>query len=157
MNEGLVSGFSGRGKLGAGYRLVSLQSTAAIRSSLSSAVANANAYSALLGATTAGELKMVFSNTGPGCLNAMFAYAQDATARTVRIRVTMDDNVVFDTTSAALSTGQGIVAVGAYSSSGDLMMQPLPYTQSLKIEVASSLTETDKVTVAYNHETWEEA
>lgn len=102
------------------------------------------------GALTANTLATVLSVSGAGAIPALTAYTLDATARTVRLKVTVDGTSVFDATSSSItSSGAGIFAAG-YSSSGLVQFgEPIVFTSSLLVEVASSLTETNKVAIGY--------
>lgn len=109
----------------------------------------------LSGALTAATLATAVSVTGRGRLNFVSAAANDTTARTIRIKITVDGVSIFDATSASVSASNaGIVAVGAMTTSGPTH-QPIDFNESLLIQVASSLTETDKITVYVNYEVWE--
>ena len=163
MNPGLLQGFGNRSKYGRAYQLTGLQNGAATtRVTVANAAAVANAYTSLTGPLTSTVLKNVLEVNSPGVLNWLGVWTADATSRTLRVQITMDGIVVFNNTSSAIAvSGSGVVIVGGgtYGSGGDAsaVMQPLAYTQSLLIEVASSITETDKSTVGYNNETWQAA
>lgn len=162
MNNGLIFGVGSRSKYGRAYQLTGLQNGSATTRATVSVVAGAtNAYTSLTGALTANVLKTILEVNSPGVLNFLACWTADATSRTIRIKVTMDGLVVFDNTSSAIATsGSGVIVVGsgAYNGTGaDVCIQPLPYTQGLLIEMASSVTETDKTTVGYNNETWQAA
>lgn len=132
--------------------IVNASSTAATAFPIASAAQNANAIAVLSGALTAGTLKTVLNATGRGRIGfAAVWHTSDATARTVRIKVTVDGVVVFDHAANNLS-GQtaGLVAVGTIAGN----LQWIEYRQSVLIEIASSLTETDKLSSAYVQEVW---
>lgn len=117
-------------------------------------LASVNVKEELSGALTAATLKTMVSHTGRGRVNALFVYAKDATSRTLRCKLTVDGVVVFDATSSAVnSSGYGIVVVGG-AVTNSVEFQPIDYQESLLIEIASSLTETDKVAIGVNRETW---
>lgn len=128
---------------------------AAVGASISNST-NQNAKTTASGALTSATLATIHNITGRGRLNLLTAYVADTTSRTVRIVLTIDGTVVFDATSSAITIpGDGMVAVGVVTSaSGALEFQPIDFQQSMKVEIASSLTETDKVTVGINYETW---
>lgn len=106
-------------------------------------------------AMTANTLYEFYSFTGRGRLNALSAYTIDSTARTIRVKVTIDGTVIYDATSSSISTsGYGVVPVGVVSNSGALVFQPVEWQTSCLIEVATSVTETDKVATGINYETW---
>lgn len=120
------------------------------------AAPNANALTALSGAMTANTLKTAYSATGKGRVNFFAVGTNDATSRTIRIKVTVNGaSVVFDKTSTALTaSGAMATAIGAVQASGSYptVFQPIDYTNGILIEFASSLTETDKLTTAINAE-----
>lgn len=119
-----------------------------------------SAKETLSGALTANTLATMLTVNGPGVLTFAGVRVNDATARTVRLQITMDGTVVFDSTSASISTsGQGIIAVGfnidttsgtATASTGT---QALPFSTSLVIKIASSISETDKISALYSYYT----
>lgn len=122
---------------------------------------NASQFSltTLSGALTANTLATALTLTGRGQLNFAAVAAVDATSRTMRIKVTIDGTSVFDATSATCTTtANGIVAVGhlLYSSSDTVpVFQPIPYHSSCLVEIASSLSETDKIRSHVNYEVWQ--
>ncbi len=148
-----------KGASGPVSSLVNYYSSGGVASSISVAPSNTAtaAREVLSGALTSGTLATVVTHTGRGRLNFLSAYSKNGTSRTIRCKVTIDGVVVFDaTTSAVVGTGLGQIAVGymQQSSSPTVEFQPIDYQESLLIEVASSLTETDNVAVAVNRETW---
>jgi len=113
----------------------------------------------LCGATTANTLKTVLSITGAGCIDLLALTAEDATSRTLRAKLTIDGSVVFDSTSAANTTafaGLGVVGCALFISSTVAGGTPDPtfFNKSLLLEVASSLTETDKMAISYRYKTF---
>lgn len=145
---------SSSGKVGR-TRTTSLVGGAAAVAGLNTSVNNSgNIATALSGICSAGVLKTAIQVNGAGRLNLFANYAVDATSRTVRVRVTVEGVIVYDRTSAAITVvGTGLMAVGAPISAGGVVFQPIDFYTSLLIEIASSLSETDKTTVAYNYET----
>lgn len=130
---------------------------AATIAAASTACTNANALISLSGAMTADALKTAYSASGRGRVNFLSIYAADSTSRTIRIKITVNGSeVIYDKTSAAISAGgSGVCAVGAVSSGvtgSPVSFQPVDYTDGILIEFASSLTETDKLTVGINAE-----
>lgn len=114
------------------------------------------AITTLSGATVAGtsNLKTLLSVTGGGSrLNALKFVCSDTTARNVRVVITVDGTVVFDSTAACADTNHRAV-VGAVKSdtNSSLLFQPIDALASLKIEFGCSVAETDKITFAYNYE-----
>lgn len=106
--------------------------------------------STLSGALTLNTLATMLTVGGGGVLSYLAVSSVDATARTLRLQLTLDGIIVFDTTSASISTANiGIVAVGAaqaYSATvpNGLYAQEIPFN-SMVVKIASSLSETDKV------------
>lgn len=105
---------------------------------------------------TGGTLYTFHNITGRGRLNLLHAYTKDATNRTVRAVVIIDGVTVFDATSSAITTsGSGIVPVGiVVAASGALVFQSIDFQTSCVVQIASSLSETDKVATGINYETW---
>lgn len=89
--------------------------------------------------------------SGSGEVPLLALATQDGTTRTVRLKVTVDGVVVFDATSSAISGGGvGIHAAGALTSTGFFApSRPIVFSRSLKVEIASSLSETDKLALGY--------
>ncbi|HPL79491.1 MAG TPA: hypothetical protein PKY40_10820 [Burkholderiaceae bacterium] len=90
-------------------------------------------------------------------MNWTAVYTNDVTARTLRMKITVDGSVIRDYTSASISTvDTGFVGVGGGYYNGTTgpraFYQPIRFSESLLIEIASSVTETDKATFAYNYE-----
>jgi hypothetical protein len=106
----------------------------------------------LSGALTAATLKDIVSITGGGSISYLSAYAKNATSRTVRLVVVLDGVTVFDATSSAVTAnGSGLMAVGTGAGSSTyIQAAPIRWNSSCVIRVASSLTETDNVAVAYS-------
>lgn len=105
----------------------------------------------LSGALTANTLKDLLSVSGSGQVPYLSAYSKDATSRTIRMVVIVDGTTVFDATSNAIAgTNNGILAAGYVgSSNAGTPSHPIRFNSSLLVRVASSLTETDKVAIAY--------
>ena len=111
-----------------------------------------NAKAVVSGGLTANVLAELLSVTGAGEVPWLCAFTNDTTSRTVRIKVTVDGVSVFDATSSAITTsGIGTVVVGHSPSTNYHTQAPAPlrFNQSLLVEVASSLGETGKVSIAY--------
>lgn len=100
----------------------------------------------LSGSLTATVLKTLLTISGAGAFNLISAISKDATPRTVHLKVTLDGVEVFNAISSAFAAANyGIDAVVAgYTVS---------FNTSAVIEVASSLSETDKVALAVIYET----
>lgn len=101
----------------------------------------------LSGALTAATLKDIVSITGSGQISYLAAYAKNATSRTVRLVVILDGTTVFDATSSAITaSGTGLQAAGTPTGPA----APIRFNASCLIRVASSLSETDNIGVAYS-------
>lgn len=132
--------------------VVNAHSSGGTTSGIQIAATAANGMKSVLsGALTSGALATVLSVTGAGAVPALTAYTADATARTVRLKVTVDGVVVFDATSSSITTAShGIFAAGFVGGSNTFQQgEPIQFSASLTVEVASSLTETDKISVGY--------
>lgn len=107
------------------------------------------------GALTAATLATVLNISGRGTLNFCAAKSVDATSRTIRLQVTIDGRVIFNTTTAAIAAvGSGLIAVGNITTSSDqtALFQPISFNTSCLVQIASSLNETDKITTMVNYE-----
>ena len=104
----------------------------------------------LSGALTANVLATALSVTGGGEVPMLAVYAVDTTSRTMRLQVTVDGTVVFNATSSACTISTvGIAAAGNYVSNIQ-PSQPIRFNSSLLVEIASSLSETDKIGLCYS-------
>lgn len=126
------------------------------------AIGSVDAKTTLSGALTANTLATILNITGTaGQMPALAVATNDATSRTIRVKVTVDGTSVYDFTSAATTTsGNGVSIVGFNTnlllSGGSTQMTasaPIKFRSSLKIEIASSLSETDKLTAYYKYNT----
>jgi hypothetical protein len=144
-----------------GERISSLVGTPVASSSLQNVYPYAGATAALSGAMTAATLKTALSVTGRGRLNWAALYANDATPRTLRMKITVNGAVIRDYTSASISTANtGFVGVGGGYYNGttaaNVFYQPIRFSESLLIEIASSRAESgvgnDQLTFAYAYE-----
>ncbi len=139
-----------------GERIASLVGTPSAHSVMQAVYPVAGATAALSGAMTAGVLKTALSITGRGRMNWAAIYANDATARTLRMRITVDGSVIRDHTSASISAANtGFIGVGGGAYNGGaptIFYQPIRFSEALLIEIASSVSETDKATFAYAYE-----
>lgn len=117
---------------------------------------NSGASNLTSGALTAATLATVLSVTGRGTLNFCAAKSGDTTSRTIRLKVTIDGRSIFDSTTSAITvTGHGLIAVGNIASSAtpsSVIFQPIPFSTSCLVQIASSLSETDKITTVVNYE-----
>lgn len=105
------------------------------------------------GAVTANTLKTVLSVTGKGALTWLGVRTENTSAKTARIRITLDGVVVYDSTSPSDSTsGRWSIAHGAADGSNwwpAIEGIPLMYEASLLVQYACSITETDGVKFGY--------
>lgn len=103
------------------------------------------------GSTTAGVLKTIFSYTGGGGLMSQLSIrTADATARTIRLKVTVDGVSAYDNTSSTIpAADKGFVLAGTITNTGAHILPPIVWANSLLIEVASSLTESNGITTQY--------
>lgn len=143
--------------LGGDRIATSVVNSAGEQPDVATAAVSANCATALSGALTAATLKQMLSVTGRGQVNWVGVWRLDTTVRTISLKVTVDGNVVYNVTSGSASTSdRGLIGVGAAGSAASLgvgaVYQPLRYNQSLKVEIASSLTETDKLAAGWNYE-----
>lgn len=111
------------------------------------------ARSAVSGALTANTLVDLLNESGSaGQIDQLSIFVNDTTARTIRIVITVDGTVILDVTSASISVitnGGGFWAgVGASNTNYGGQLPPIKYTNSIRIQYASSLTETGKFTTA---------
>lgn len=113
-----------------------------------------NAREVLSGALTAATLTTVLSITGAGSLAYLSAYTKDTTTRTVRLVVIADGVTVFDATTNSIAVAlRGLIAAGCIPSTATPGGAAVYFSQSCSVRVASSLSETDKVAIAYQLET----
>jgi hypothetical protein len=104
------------------------------------------------GELTANVLATALSVTGGGEVPFLTVGTKDTTSRTVRAKVTVDGVVVFDATSSAVTIlGSGMAVVGYNGGAGIYVQAPAPirFNSSLLVEIASSRTETGKVSISY--------
>lgn len=111
---------------------------------------NPLARSVLSGMLVAGEPKVILEVKGKGVAPLLSATSNDSTARTIRLIVRVDGGKPFDATTASFAVAnRGIVAAGAIVGSSFVPGEPIKYKSSLSVSVASSLSETDKVSLNY--------
>jgi hypothetical protein len=106
------------------------------------------------GALTAGVLSTIFSKTDGPCEMSHFTLRTlDTTARTMRLKCTIDGVVAFDYTSASTSANNaGVAIAGVVSPIVTTKLSPIRSLQSLIIECASNVSETDKFTAEYAYQ-----
>lgn len=108
----------------------------------------------LSGAMTANTLKSFLNISGVGGeMTWLSIRTTDSTARTIRTRITID-GVPYDFTSASIAVaGTGVVLAGAHNNAAIVYLPPIRWTTSLVLEIASSLTETDKFAIEWIYNT----
>lgn len=104
------------------------------------------------GALTANTLKTVLSVTGAGVLYFVGVSTVDTTSRTMRLVITLDGQATpaFDSTSAAITVANTAgFAVGNMDGNNAYSPAPqeIPFSTSCLIQIASSVSETDKMNV----------
>ncbi len=116
------------------------------------AITTTNTLEILSGAVTSGNLKTVLSHTGAGAIKNLVVYTKDSTSRTVRLKLTLDGVAAFDSTTAAISSSNnGMAVIGSTAATPG---EKVFYNSSLTVEVASSLSETDKIAIGVVRETY---
>lgn len=142
-----LTNISGSG--GATKNLYNACSTAGY-TALTTMAASSTARSSTSGALTANTLVDLINESGSaGYISQLSIFANDATSRTLRIVITVDGSSIYDFTSAAITTGQaGAVLAGALSNSNPQSLPPIYYTNSIRVQYASSVTETGKFTIS---------
>ncbi len=108
------------------------------------------ARSSLSGALTANALVDLLNESGSaGQIDQLSIFTNDATSRTIRIVITVDGTPILDATSATISTtNTGGFWAGVRTGSTSGQLPPIKYTNSIRLQYASSLTETGKFTTA---------
>lgn len=117
---------------------------------ITSMAASTTAKTSTSGALTANTLVDLINESGSaGYLSQLSIYTNDATSRTLRIVVTVDGTGIYDITSAAISAVQsGAVLAGSVSTSNPQALPPIYYTNSIRVQYASSVTETGKFQIS---------
>lgn len=114
--------------------------------------APAGSRSSVSGALTANTLVDLLNESGSaGEISQLSIYTNDTTARTIRIVITVDGTGILDATSASIAAanlGGFWAGVGGGLTGFALQLPPIKYTNSIRIQYASSLTETGKFTTA---------
>lgn len=97
--------------------------------------------SAASGTLVANTLKTILSLTGRGMIDWL-AVAESSGAYTDRIKITVDGNVIYDSTKAMPGTGYGYVVLGSAAAlgSGDYFVtkRPVYFDATFLVEVAST-------------------
>jgi len=119
---------------------------------VTSLAANSAARNSVSGALTANTLVDLINESGSaGYLSQLSIFSFDATSRTLRIVITVDGSIIYDFTSAAFTSGGapgGAILAGNYSSGNAYSLPPIYYTNSIRVQYASSETETGKFTIS---------
>lgn len=120
--------------------------------------AGANLRQILAGTTVANTYKTALSVTGAGSLLFAALATNNATSRTIKMRITIDGVQVSERTGTAMaSLGKAIVAVGAIDGAASapgtvpITFGDVRFNKSLLIEVQSSLAETDLIYLLTNY------
>jgi len=115
---------------------------------LGSVSSNVLAKTSTSGALTANTLAVLINESGSaGYISQLSIFTNDATSRTLRVVITIDGVVRYDITSAAITaTSNGVVLAGTYNGATPVSLPSIFYTNSIKVEYASSVTETAKFT-----------
>jgi hypothetical protein len=110
--------------------------------------------STLSGVMTGATLKTFLNVSGIGGeMPILSVRTNDATARTIRVKITVD-GIAYDITSASLSSsGSGVVLAGPVNASNPLITPSIKWNSTFVVEIASSLTETDKLTIEWIYNT----
>jgi len=138
--------FGGASSMSATKRLYNVFNVAGWAGTAINSVATATASTS--GALTANTLVDLINESGSAGEISQFSIATtDATARTIRVVITIDGTVIFDRTSASIAASTtGCVLAGATGQSNPAFLPSIKYTNSKRIQYASSLTETGKFT-----------
>lgn len=114
----------------------------------------------LSGALVANVYKELLAVTGAGVVDLVVGVAQDTTSRTLGLKIIIDGVTVFDAITAACTTHWGaIVGVGLpilFSGEGpthSVIPVEIPFNGSLSLQVKSSLSETDKISLVSHYRT----
>lgn len=110
-------------------------------------------------ATTANELITALDVTGAGYVSLLGLHSNDATGRTIRLKVTVDGNTVYDL-SLATSTVAETLSPTTFSFYAPIISTmyhifndlPIVFNKSLKVEVSSSLTEASGIKIHYRYQ-----
>jgi hypothetical protein len=111
----------------------------------------------LSGALTADTYKTMLDITGSGVIGVCGVATVDNTSRAVGLKITIDGTVAFEAVSSATTVvNAGIFGIGgaiitSTSVYGNNISELVVFNTSLKVEISSTLNETDKVRVLYNY------
>jgi len=112
----------------------------------------------LSGELVAATYKEIINVAGAGVLHLAFVANQDATERTMGIKIVIDGVTVFDASCAATTAGPdvGIAAIGTFDNTASILIPAspsVPFNSSLSVQIKSSLNETDNVYLGCNYYT----
>jgi len=101
----------------------------------------------LSGVLTADTYKSILSiPSGRGVIFRAGVKTNDSTSRTVGLKIVLDGTTVFDAISSVTAQiSSGLVGIGDVVNAGP--QPPVPFNTSLDIQIKSSLTETDKISL----------
>lgn len=104
-------------------------------------------FSILSGALSSDTYSTILEITsGGGVIQSLAVLGADATNRTITAKVTIDGNEVRELAGTISNTNAGVIVFGSIDGGAALLDTAcVPWFSSLKIEVKSTLTETDKV------------
>jgi hypothetical protein len=99
------------------------------------------------GAMTANTLKDLLNESGSaGYVSQLSIFSNDVTARTLRIVVIVDGTTIYDFTSASFANAQTGACLAGIVGTFSYMLPPIYYTNSIRIQYATNVNETDKFT-----------
>lgn len=112
---------------------------------------NTLARNSLSGALTANALVDLINESGSaGYISQLSIYCTDATSRTLRIVVTVDEEDIYDFTSAAITAANsGAVLAGQYTTGSSSSLPYIYYTKSIRVQYASNGNETGKFQISF--------
>ena len=94
------------------------------------------------GTFSAGVLYTAFSRGGAGYMHNLSVYVDEATSRTMQLKITIDGVVVFDVSQPAVNAiGDGFLISGQRTETAAYSAPKLTWTNSILIEWSSSNTE----------------
>lgn len=142
--------FGGSTSLSATKNLYNACSTAGYTALLSMGT-NSVARNSTSGALTANTLVDLINESGSaGYISQLSIQTADATSRTLRIVIIVDGTTIYDFTSAAITdSNSGAVLAGSFSSTNPQSLPPIYYTNSIRVQYASSVTETGKFIISF--------
>jgi len=104
----------------------------------------------LSGAMTANTAKTMLNLSGQGGKIPVLAVrTKDATARTIKLHVTLDGYLTTITSNSISGANVGIIACGQIMAAGLSEGEPLKWKTSILVQIESNLTETDKIELIY--------